>query len=156
MKDFAAEPDEDLAMSVVKATDEMRYTLGVMYVPGKLDAHDEFVDDEDLHKSVIDYMTNSDRRLRLQHDLTVQVGTVVEMMRWPYEAKIDLTQKDDGSSTTATLPAGTIYMGVVWDEKYWPDVKSRKLNGFSLGGRAVRVKDAKEAPTDKMNPDCVS
>jgi hypothetical protein len=38
-----------------------------------------------------------------------------------------------------TMSAGTVHMGVIWDEDAWPLVKAGKINGYSLGGRAVRA-----------------
>jgi hypothetical protein len=37
------------------------------------------------------------------------------------------------------MPAGTVYLGVKWDEPAWEAIKARELTGYSLGGRAVRA-----------------
>ncbi len=37
------------------------------------------------------------------------------------------------------MPAGTVYMGVIWDDAAWQLVKQGKLGGLSLGGKAIRV-----------------
>ncbi len=35
-----------------------------------------------------------------------------------------------GEERKLTMPAGTVYMGVVWDEDAWPDVKKGKFTGL--------------------------
>lgn len=134
-----------LAYSIIeKSTDEeLRYTMGPLYVPERKDAHGEGVEAETLQKAVWDFVkesSGSGRRINLQHlDYgDVQVGEWVEVMAWPYEHEISLT-KADGESRKVTMPAGTVYMGVRWDDDAWPLVKAGKLGGYSIGGKAVHV-----------------
>lgn len=44
-----------------------------------------------------------------------------------------------GAIRKASLPAGTVYMGVVWQPWAWDLVRKGKLLGFSMGGWAKRV-----------------
>lgn len=122
---------------------EWQYTLGPLYAPGIPDAHDEYADDEDLHRAVIQYSLNNDRRVKLQHDPSREVGTWVELMRWPYDHTITITRPGE-EPREVDLPAGTVYMGILWDDDAWAAVKDGRLGGLSLGGRAVRV-DAGES-----------
>lgn len=126
------------AFGLAKLNDEWRYTLGPVYAPDTLDLHDEFADDAELHRAFIEYAALSDRRLRLQHNTDVEVGTVVELMRVPWEHTVQLSAP--GRDTyEVTLPAGTVWMGVVWDERPWNElVKTGKIGGYSMGGRAFR------------------
>lgn len=119
---------------------EWQYTLGPLYAPGVIDAHGEYADDEELHRAVLQYSLKNDRRIKLQHDTSREVGTWVELMRWPYDHKITVTRPGE-DPRELDLPAGTIYLGVLWDDDIWPAVKDGTLGGLSLGGRAVRVKD---------------
>lgn len=132
---------------VVKSDEEMRYTLGPMYAPDRLDAHGEFVTDDDLHRATIGYMQKSDRRLRMMHDETVECGTVVEMVRWPLPVTVTVKAKDGTGEKHMDLPAGTVYTGVVWDESAWPLIKSGEIRGLSLGGKALRLRASTAGPT---------
>lgn len=134
-----------LSYAVTKSEDEKRYTLGPLYAPDRKDAHGEWTDSDTLQNAVWEYVRESSdkgRRLNLQHgdfgDITV--GEWVEVMAWPYEHEITLKQAD-GTEVQQTMPAGTVYLGVVWDEAAWPEVKKGNLSGYSLGGMAVKVVD---------------
>jgi hypothetical protein len=132
--------------AVLKAQDELRFTLGVMYAPDVADAHGEWVEALELQLAVWDYAVKSDRRLRLQHDTDVEAGTVVELFTLPWSLTVKLANPGrEPAETELTLPAGTVLMGVVWDEEYWSEVKNGNLGGYSMGGSAVRVRDAVEA-----------
>lgn len=139
-----ADADVTYITDLTKASDEMRYTLGPLYAPNRKDAHGEWTDDDTLHKAVIDFMQErfdaGDNRLTLQHDTYGEVycGRIVECMRWPYDHTIKVAVPGN-AERELEMPAGTVYMGVVWDEAAWPLVKDRKLTGFSLGGKAIRV-----------------
>jgi hypothetical protein len=147
-----AEEEEDtekavLSYSVSKATGAMRYTLGPLYAPMRKDAHGEYVEDDVLHKSLHEYVRDSaesGRRINLQHGDKgdVQCGEWVECVRWPYEHTIKMTDAS-GDEHEVEMPAGTVYLGVVWDEDHWDVEKNRPKNidGYSLGGRAVKMRD---------------
>ncbi len=140
--DVADGPDV-LAYGVSKSVDEARYTLGPLYAPERKDAHGEYTDAETLQTAVWDYVRQSaeqGRRLHLQHDEfgEVTVGEWVEVMAWPYDHTITL-KRANGEEYEQAMPAGTVYFGVVWDEEAWPLVKTGKIGGYSLGGRAVRL-----------------
>lgn len=134
---------EALTYEVTKALDEQRYTLGPLYAPNRKDAHGEWTDADTLQKGVWEYVRESSengRRLNLQHgdEGEVTVGEWVEMVVWPYEHTIKVAVPGE-EERELTMPAGTVYMGVVWDEDAWPLVKAKKLTGYSLGGKAVKV-----------------
>ena len=133
----------DLEYAVTKAREEDRYTLGPLYAPDRQDAHGEFTDADTLQKAVWDYVRMSAAEghgINSQHHDSGEstAGEWVEIMAWPYEHTIKV-QTVAGKERELTMPAGTVYMGAVWDEKVWPLVKSGKLAGWSLGGRAVKV-----------------
>jgi hypothetical protein len=109
-----------------------------MYVPDRIDAHNEWTDSLELQKSVWDYVRSGDRRIRLQHDKEVVAGEWVEVMAWPYEVAVPM-QKADGSSTQITFPQDTVFLGVIWEPWAWQMVKAGKLRGYSVGGRAQRL-----------------
>ena len=137
-------PPDALVYKAAETDDAMRYTMGPLYAPNRKDAHGEYVEPEVLQKAVHDYVRESaseGRRLWLQHGDSgpVTVGEWVEVTTWPYDHTIKLRTHPDGEEREVEMPAGTVYMGIVWDEDAWPLVKAGKLGGLSLGGRAVRV-----------------
>lgn len=121
-----------------KSSDERRFTLGPQYVPDREDAHGEFATAADLQDAIHEYVKSGDRRIFKQHGREV-IGEWVEMMSWPHEVSVDLTVPGRVTKSTVTLPAGTVFMGVEWTEKAWPDVKSGKISGYSMGGFAHRI-----------------
>jgi hypothetical protein len=60
------------------------------------------------------------------------------MMVWPEAVRTSL-RKADGSTQPIEFPAGTAFMGAVWDEEVWPLVKTGQISGYSFGGRGTRV-----------------
>lgn len=116
---------------------ELRYTLGPVYSPGVLDAHDEYAEAEDLRKALWDFSLHGDRTLRKQHG-SRKAGDIVELVQWPYDHEAELTLPD-GTVTKAKLPAGTVYLGVQWTPFEWVEVKKGRVRGYSMGGAAVRV-----------------
>jgi len=133
--------EEELTQSyaIEKSAPEQRYTLGPIYSPGVRDAHNEFAEANDLHEAAKEFMKGP-RELRKQHT-DERIGEVVELMTWPFPHDAQL-QLPGRLTKTVTLPAGTVYAGVVWDEKAWPLVKSGAIRGFSMGGVATRVYNA--------------
>lgn len=139
VKKYSPEILETTEVSYVsKSAEERRYTLGPMYVPDRIDAHNEWTDSLELQKSVWEYVRSGDRRIRLQHDREVVAGEWVEVMAWPYEVSVPM-QKADGSSAKMTFPQDTVFLGVIWEPWAWEMVKAGKLRGYSVGGRAQRL-----------------
>lgn len=123
---------------VAKAADSKRFTLGPMYIPWRLDAHEEWTDDDELQGAVWDYVRSGDRRIRLQHNTEVVAGEWLEIMSWPFAVTVPILQPD-GSSTLTSFPAGTVFLGVQWAEWAWPLVVAGKIRGYSIGGKAERL-----------------
>lgn len=125
-------------ISTVYKANEQRFTLGPWYIPNQQDAHGEWTDSEELQQGLWDYVKSGDRRIRLQHNKNVVAGEWVETMTWPYPVTVPM-QKSDGSSQNVTYPAGTVFMGVVWEPWAWDLVKAGKLTGYSIGGKSERM-----------------
>lgn len=135
--------DVELEYQVTKSVEEDRYTFGPLYAPMRKDAHGEYTDAETLQKAVWEYVRESSeegRRINLQHDDSgnATCGEWLEIVAWPYETTIKVRVPGE-DERELTMPAGTVYLGVKWDEPAWELVKSRQLTGYSLGGRAVRA-----------------
>lgn len=143
------EPSEDdAAYAVVHKAADLRYTFGPMYAPGVLDEHGEFTDEDELRKAVWDFFENGDKELRKQHGRE-RVGTIVSLVQWPYEHEAELSVPG-GTVRKVKFPSGTVYAGVRWTEEAWPLVKSGAIKGYSMGGAAVRVRDADASGVVKL------
>lgn len=130
---------DDLEYAVTKAMDEERYTFGPLYTPGEVDAHQEFVDRQTLTKAMRAFAMSGTRTINKQHRTgSAPIGNIVDWVVWPYEAEVELGVPGR-DVRKAVLPAGTAYVGVVWEPHEWPSVKGGAITGYSLGGRAMRV-----------------
>lgn len=132
-----------LRQAIAKADEERRYTLGPLYLPDTLDAHNEFVTKDDLQSAAWGYVRSSieqaSNTIFKQHT-DEPIGEWVEMVTWPYEHTTKVTIPGEGE-VERTFPPGTVYQGIVWHEDAWPDVKDGKIRGLSLGGYATKVAD---------------
>lgn len=131
---------EDYGTPLVKSNEETCYTLGLFYMPDMDDLHKEYATDDELHRGVIHYQLHGDRRLRLQHDPSKKVGTVFSVFRWPYPTEAVMKSASTGVERRVSLPAGSVFAEVLWDAHAWPLVKSGRIRGYSMGGRAMRVR----------------
>jgi hypothetical protein len=109
-----------------------------MYIPDRLDAHNEWTDSNELQRAVWDYVKSNDRRIRLQHNRDVVAGEWVEVMAFPYELTVPI-QTMTGIDVNHTYPANTVFLGVIWEPWAWDLVKSGKILGYSIGGKAERL-----------------
>lgn len=123
---------------VSKSEGDKRYTLGAMYIPDRLDAHNEWTDGEELQKAVWDYVRTDDRRIRLQHNKDIVAGEWVEVMAFPYELTTPVL-KADGTEDSHTYPANTVFLGVIWEPWAWEKVQKGEILGYSIGGKAERL-----------------
>jgi hypothetical protein len=117
---------------------EERFTLAPWYIPNKYDAHEEWTDPEELQKALWDYVRSGDRAIRLQHNRDVVAGEWVEAMTMPFPVTMPM-KKSDGRVDHVEYPAGTVFLGVKWDEWAWDMVKAGEITGYSIGGSAERI-----------------
>ena len=123
---------------VSKALDEKQFTLGPMYIPNQLDAHDEWTDDSELQQAVWKYVQSGDRRIRLQHNRDVVAGEWVEIMTLPYQTQVPML-KADGTTQPVNFPQNTVFLGVIWEDWAGDKIKKGEIRGYSIGGRAERM-----------------
>lgn len=127
--------------TVLKSSAAARFSYAPMYMPGTLDAHDEFVKSaDDLQRATWDYVekTGASRDVFLQH-IDKAAGKWVEITSWPYAVEAPMRVPGTDIVRKASLPAGTVYMGVIWEPWAWEMVQKGRLLGFSMGGWAKRV-----------------
>jgi hypothetical protein len=131
----------ETAYAVAKTDDETR------------DADDEFADAEELQKACWDYVRSGYRAIRDTHT-NVEIGELVELVSWPYEVEAE-ARTGDGQVFKYKLPENTVYAGVIWQPPAWELYKQGKLRGYSLGGKAVRLKEAADSSTLPLMRDMV-
>ena len=134
-----SEVSDDARPGFIEKAAEQRYTLGPVYVPGQVDAHGEWASDEDLQKALWGLVRKGNLDLRLQHT-EKSVGEIVEVVTWPQRVTLDMQIPGEArKSSQVEFPANTPFMGVIWTHEGWELVKSGRISGYSIGGKAVRV-----------------
>lgn len=123
----------------VRKADEQRFTLGPLYVPDFMDAHGEWTDADELQTAVWGWVRSGDRRIFLQHDRDTVAGEWVEVMTMPQSWTVSMMDSVGNAIGEVTYPPNTVFLGVIWDEKVWPDVKAGKIRGYSIGGYSDRM-----------------
>jgi hypothetical protein len=133
------EPKELAKARFMKKADEKQFTLGPLYVPDFMDAHGEWTDSEELQNAVWGWVRAGDRRIFLQHDTDVVAGEWVEVMTMPQPWTVDMMDASGESIGQVTYPKDTVFLGVVWNDEAWADVKAGRLRGYSIGGYSDRM-----------------
>ena len=118
--------------------EEQKFTLAPWYIPNRYDAHEEWTDPDELQKALWDYVKSGDRAIRLQHNKDVVAGEWVEAMTMPFPVTMPM-KKANGRVEHLEYPAGTVFLGVRWDDWAWDMVKNGEITGYSIGGSAERL-----------------
>lgn len=137
---------DTIAMHVIKAQEEKRFTYGLAYPAMKADtarAADGMIDFASA--SVIEaaswaWMLKS-RDVGLMHDDSLGGGhaQVVESHIWRGEPWT--TKAADGSMVT--ISPGDWCIGVIWSPQAWEQVRKGLIRGYSMQGAARRSKPSK-------------
>jgi hypothetical protein len=117
--------------------EEERYTFSPWYVPDVVDAHGEWTDPREVQHAFWRYLANEDRDIRLQHNTDIVAGRWVEGATWPYEVEVEV--KHPEGEVQYTFPAGTPFLGIIWEPWAWELIKSGEIRGLSIGGTAQRA-----------------
>jgi hypothetical protein len=117
--------------------EEQRYTFSPWYVPDSVDAHGEWADKDEVQQAFWRYLALDDRDIRLQHNVDIVAGQWVEGATWPYE--VTLPVKHPEGDIEYTFPAGTPFLGIIWEPWAWDLIKEGKIRGLSIGGTARRI-----------------
>jgi len=133
------EPLELAKAKFVRKSEDRQFTLGPLYVPDFMDAHGEWTDPDTLQAAVWAWVNSGDRRIFLQHDRDVEAGSWVEVMTMPQPWTVDMLGSDGSVAGEVTYPAGTVFLGVVWNDESWAKIKRGELRGYSIGGMAGSV-----------------
>lgn len=135
--------DGNLYVPVLKAEtpvldEEKRYSYGPWYVPDSLDLHGEWASADDVQEALWKYVDRGDRGIRLQHMPEIEAGRWVELATMPFPVTVPIVG-EGGTMLKHTYPAGTPFMGVIWEPWAWDLVKAGELRGLSIGGTAQRI-----------------
>lgn len=130
-----------VAVNVIKAQDERRYTLGLAYPAMRADkntaadGHRDFVSAEALEKTAWAFLKNGGVNMYHQ-DGTDGHADIVEsyIYRGP---DWNFTSPVDGKEYA--VKAGDWMLGTLWDEHGWMMVKAGLINGWSPEGGARRT-----------------
>lgn len=115
--------------------DEKRFTLSPWYIPNTIDGDGDWAPPEVIQQAAWEYSQWSERWVMLQHNPDIVAGYWVELMTIPYEWTVPILQAD-GSAEEFTFPAGTVFLGVIWEPWAWELVKRGDITGLSIGGYA--------------------
>ena len=112
-----------------------------------LDKHGEFVTDTELYDGITRYVSEQDRKLRLQHTDRV-IGTVEQVVAWPWQVTLPLYDHRGIQKSKDTFPAGSVFAWAKFEPWAWDSlVMTGRLTGFSVGGSAKRIYADTEAHT---------
>jgi hypothetical protein len=129
---------------------EKRYTYGPWYVPESVDLHKEWATRDHVQEALWKYVDRGDRDIRLQHNTEIVAGRWVELATMPFPVEA-FVKSEAGVLVKHTYPAGTPFMGVIWEPWAWELVKSGDIRGYSIGGTAQRI----EVDMPNANPPAV-
>jgi 2'-5' RNA ligase len=127
-----------LSKSAQVLDDEKQYSYGAWYVPDSVDAHGEWADRDTVQESLWKYVDSGNRDIHAQHIDDLVAGRWVELATIPFPVSVPV-EVEPGILRKHTYPAGTPFMGVIWEDWAWPLVKSGDFKGFSVGGTAHRI-----------------
>lgn len=128
--------DEDVQLGAVlkAAQSEQRFAYSVAYPADRVDGHEEFMRKAQVELTAWDFLANG-RQIGFHHaDGTVGHGTVVES--GIHRGPSFVMKAMDGSEQTVNT--GDWLLGVIFDAQTWPLVKSGRVNGWSIDGKARR------------------
>lgn len=149
---WAKKPRIATFSSISKAIDEEeRYTFSPWYVPDSLDAHGEWTDRKEVQQAFWKYLSKDNRDIRLQHNTDIVAGEWVEGATWPFEVTVPIKHVE--GDTEYTFPAGTPFLGIIWEPWAWELIKKGEIRGLSIGGTAIRADETVLASADNPTGD---
>ena len=129
---------------------ERRYTFTVVYKaadgfddPENHDAHKEFATGDELFDARVRYLEGGDRNIYIQHGMLPgvgmkKIGEWVDIVQLPWAEERDFALPG-GKTVKRSIPAESVWMGIIWTEEAWPAVQRGEIRGLSFGGKAKRM-----------------
>ncbi len=142
VKESVPPVDTDLvAVNVIKAQDERRYSLGLAYPAMRVDkavaqdGHRDFVSAEALEKTAWEFLkgggVNIFHKSGTDGHAEVVESYIYRGPDWTFTSPVDHKEY--------VVKAGDWMLGTVWDEHGWSLVKAGLVNGWSPEGGARRT-----------------
>lgn len=130
----AEQPTFKRQVPILKTDEAKRVVTGIVYEPDVLDAHEEFMNEDEIEKAAHLFMKEF-RNVDKQHDFTSGYGEVIES--WVAKSEMKLEDQD--------IKKGTWLMSVhVTDDDTWESIQKGEITGFSMGGVGERVEHEDE------------
>ncbi len=120
---------KDVAMHFVKAHEKKQILYGVIFEPDFVDAHDEFIAEEDIEEAAHGYMIRLQNEkgsmIKLSHQVEIdKAADIIES----YIAPVDFQMGDQ------LVKKGTWVIAMkIWDKDLWEATKD-EISGLSAGG----------------------
>lgn len=111
----------------VKSNEE-RLVYGIVYEPNTLDAHGDYMTEEDIQMAAHNFVKEH-RNIDKQHNYQTGYGELVESYIAPSDMTINGQVVKKGSWVLVTKAS----------EAVWKDIKAGKITGYSMAGQAERV-----------------
>lgn len=107
---------------------EKKITYGVVYPPNEIDLQKEWANEEIIEDAAHNFLANH-RMQDKYHNEQAGAGTPVES----YIAPCDIYEFH-GKKLSEPIRKGSWIMATKWTDDSWNEVKSGKINGYSIGG----------------------
>lgn len=130
------ETEIEMSIKIVRAevVNEKQLTYGVVYAPQEVDSHGTWMDAKTIEESAHDFMA-SVRRMGIQHETLGIDADIVES----YIAPVDMEFVDITGAVQKVQRGSWVLVQRVNDAKLWADIKSGKINAYSIGGVGLLV-----------------
>lgn len=142
---------KDYTINICKIDKEKQVVTGIVLDPYIVDSQDDWISPNDVEKAMYGWMENS-QQIGLRHNGVTKNAVVVESYLFPYPTTEDYTAAMNGKEHSIyKMKIGDDYVHsgsgivsfLVKDTDLWSDIKSRKFNAFSIGGKGKRRKGLK-------------
>lgn len=155
--------------TVNKQSDELRYTLGIVYEPDTVDLQGDFTDAEEIRKASWNYMKKMQEMSKRGAKAEETLHKIVDAIEGGEDLEIEISEFENTEvekrlgvmhsvinpdlgriveSYTAPVDmeingrivkAGTWLMGIQWQPAIYERIKEGDFTGYSMGGRGERV-----------------
>lgn len=124
---------------LTKADDAQKLVYGIVYEPNAVDAHDDFMNAEEIEKAAHSFMKDA-RNIDLQHNFEDGYGDVVESYIAPQDFEVGGENIVKGSWVLVTKAS----------DEVWEAIQKGDITGYSMAGVAETVQKESE-PSQEDN-----
>ena len=134
--------------NIIKTDNEKRLVIGPVLIPENIDLQDDIISSEEIEQAAHNYMV----KLAFQNDLDflLELGLTTKsergFMHVEFSRKLAVVESYvspiDFELNGRMITKGTWIMTMkVFDDESWALIKSGKITGFSIGGRAKSTEE---------------